>query len=263
MNLKNTKMIDKIVVIAAALLLYSCADDEMNFSYELDPALEARIADGNFKNVIRSGDLDIDTSKDGVITIDEVHAYSGNLFLDSLGIASLKGVELFSNVKSITCNFNGLKTIDVSENQSLLRLECAQNQLEELDVTNNLALKHLLCSQNQLETLDLSRNDALFYVECHSNQLTELSLGAYKMSTLICRDNKLTSLALSPGFRLTFLYCENNLLTSLDFSNNNRVSYLYAEGNPDLYCVKVEDETEEKITTWKYDAQTSISESCE
>ncbi len=256
-------MIDKIVVIAAALLLYSCADDEMNFSYELDPALEARIADGNFKNVIRSGDLDIDTSKDGVITIDEVHAYSGNLFLDSLGIASLKGVELFSNVKSITCNFNGLKTIDVSENQSLLRLECAQNQLEELDVTNNLALKHLLCGQNQLETLDLSRNDALFYVECHSNQLTELSLGAYKMSTLICRDNKLTSLALSPGFRLTFLYCENNLLTSLDFSNNNRVSYLYAEGNPDLYCVKVEDETEEKITTWKYDAQTSISESCE
>ena len=36
-ELKNTKMIDKLVVIAAALLLYSCADDEMNFSYELDP----------------------------------------------------------------------------------------------------------------------------------------------------------------------------------------------------------------------------------
>ncbi|MGB2273090.1 MAG: hypothetical protein ACPH2K_01835 [Flavicella sp.] len=256
-------MIDKIVVIAAALLLYSCTDDEMNVSYELDPALETRIADGNFKNVIRSGDLDIDTSKDGIITIDEVYAYSGNLSLDSLGISNLKGIELFSNVKSITCNFNALKTIDVSENHSLLRLECAQNQLEELDVTNNLALTHLLCGQNQLETLDLSRNDALFYVECHSNQLTDLSLGAYKMNVLTCSDNKLTSLDLSPGFRLSSLYCENNLLTSLDFSNNKRVTYLHAEGNPDLYCVKVEDETEQAIATWKYDAHTSISESCE
>ena len=82
------------------------------------------------------------------------------------------------------------------------------------------------------------------------------------MSALSCSDNKLTSLDLSPGFRLGSLYCENNLLTSLDFSITIEY-YLHAEGNPDLYCVKVEDETEENITTWKYDAHTSVSESCE
>ena len=65
------------------------------------------------------------------------------------------------------CNGNHqLKTLDVSNNIKLTKLECSENQLTSLDVSNCAALKELYCSGNQLTASAL---DALFET-LHSNQ---------------------------------------------------------------------------------------------
>lgn len=85
------------------------------------------------------------------------------------GIESLKGIEIFTNLKVLKCSQNSLKLLDLSKNLKLTTLGCAENELKVLDLPNSGALMTLLCSNNVLEELDLSNQAMLTFLNCSGN----------------------------------------------------------------------------------------------
>ena len=148
-------------------------------------------------------------------------------------IASLKGIELFTELTTLYCYFNQLTQLDVSNNTKLTGLFCDNNPLTQLNVSNNTELTYLWCYLNSLTQLDVSNNTKLTDLNCCSNQLTQLNV--------------------SNNTELTSLYCSNNQLTQLDVSNNTELTnlscsqqfHLPIQSLPDgKYGIRLSDDTD-------------------
>ena len=152
---------------------------------------------------------------------------------DAVGeLTSLKGIEYFTSLKHLNCNYNKLTSLDLSNNTALESLNCADNELTSLDVSNNTALWLLNCSSNFLTLLDISNNVLLNRLYCSSNSLTTLEISNNKdLIELQCSSNLLTELDISSNTDLTVLYCNYNKLTSLDVSNNAALENLFCGYN--------------------------------
>ena len=123
---------------------------------------------------------------------------------------NLYGIEVYSNLKKLTCNDNpGLTKIDVRKLTKLEDLECDRNgALTELKVNGLTNLRSLSCFRNKLTSLDLTGLTNLKFLECSRNKLSELNLtGLTSLETLSCQRNWLTSLDISMLPALTKVYC--------------------------------------------------------
>lgn len=155
-------------------------------------------------------------------------------FLDIsfLGIEDLTGIEDFSALKTLRCNFNLLTSLDLSQNTALESLECNDNEITSLDLSQNTALTTLNCSLNELTTLDLSQNTLLTNLNCSNISISSLDLSQNTaLSSLDCSFNQLTNLNLSQNNALTFLDCNDNELTSLDLNLNPLLKNLNCYNN--------------------------------
>ena len=147
-------------------------------------------------------------------------------------ITTLKGIEYFRKLETLSCSDNQLTSLDVSKNTELQKLYCDGNQLTSLEVGENTVLDTLHCYNNQLTSLDVSRNSALQWLSCYKNKLTSLDVSKNTNLTLLyCDSNQLTSLDVSQNTALQELYCDSNQLTSLDVSQNNKLEKLYCSEN--------------------------------
>ena len=184
---------------------------------------------------------------------------------DSKGIASLEGIQYFTNLtelyccadrltgldlsgcpqlKELYCCDTPLTSLDVSVCPSLTVLECQRMQLTALDVSANKSLRRLCCYNNRLTELDVSQNAELSNLQCDSNQLTRLDVGANpKLSYLTCGKNQLTELdvSLQPG--LCQLLVSGNPITKLDLSRNPGLYLLWCENTP-LTCLDLSNNPE-------------------
>ena len=129
--------------------------------------------DENFRNYLLSQEY----GTDGVLTFLEISRVKG-IDVDSCGIQSLKGIEYFTALYTLSCNSNQLTSLDVSKNTALLILECACNQLTSLDVSQNTVLRRLYCFDNQLTSLDVSQNTLLTLLACYQNQIKDAAMDA-------------------------------------------------------------------------------------
>ena len=214
---------------------------KINESYFPDAIFRQYIAD-NF-----------DKDGDGVLSAEEI-ANATELNIDACGINNLAGLEYFENLKLLSCSYNNITELDLSQNKELEALYCSENfSIESINVSNNKALKVLYCADNKLTSLDLSNNTALKYLDCYNNQLTFLNVSnctsltdlscfgnkltsldvsnCTALTNLSCRENQLTSLDLSGTTALTRLECGKNQLNTLDVSNNAALTYLFCEEN--------------------------------
>ncbi len=186
--------------------------------------------DENFRNYLKSN-TDIDKNQDGYLTTTEI-ADTRTINVRDLGIESLEGVEIFTNLKYLYCANNKLKSVDVSGNKKLIILFCNHNQITTLDLSNNTQLENLACYHNQLKALDVTKLINLTNLDCDSNQITELDLSKNsKLEELSCEFNALKSLDLSYNTSLTSLYCGNNYITSLNVSNCKNLLNLLCDDN--------------------------------
>lgn len=151
---------------------------------------------------------------DGSVTLSELDLIAlekiERLDLSNKGLTNLYGIEVYSNLKYLTCNDNpGLTYLDVSGLTKLERLECERNAaLTELKVTGLSNLRVLSCEQNQLTSLDLTGLTNLRTLSCSSNNLGELNLtGLTSLEIFYCNKNWLTSLDISMLPALTTLRC--------------------------------------------------------
>lgn len=105
-------------------------------------------------------------------------------------VASLEGLEYFTNLTQLNCYGNKLSNLDVSSNTKLRQLVCNNNQLSNLDLSKNTELILLDCRYNQLSHLDLSKNTVLATLGCNNNQLATLNIsGCTLLKFLWCHEN--------------------------------------------------------------------------
>lgn len=214
------------------------------------------IPDVNFKNALintmcvdTNGDNvfndDADMNNDNEIQISEAEAVL-RLNVSSQNIASLEGIEQFTNLELLRCSVNQLTNLDISQNLVLKDLFCDENQLTTLDVSKNQSLETLNCLVNNLTSLDVSQNHNLLFLYCGFNQLTALNV--------------------SNNSSLIGLFCYVNQLTNLNLKNGNNTELLsmFTYGNLNLTCIEVDDmDLASNNASWIKDVSASYSANCD
>ncbi len=115
------------------------------------PITEKYFPDDAFRTFILEN---IDKNENKRLDPDEVNANTLNI--ENLGIASLNGIEYFTNLGVLYCDGNKLTKLDLSVLPELYRVSCANNQLKTLTLGSNDELLYLWCDHNQLTELDIS-----------------------------------------------------------------------------------------------------------
>ena len=175
------------------------------------------IPDPNFKAYLVAN---YDQNSDNKISQSEIEKVT-YLTLTGLSIASLEGIEHFTNLKGLSCDNNSLTELDLSKNTQLTGLTCGYNKISKLILPPNAEkMTSLSCGDNKLTgKLDCSNWVNLTNLNCHTNNFTALDLtGCSELIGLSCGNNNLTSLNVQDCSNLTTLQCDGNKLSSLDIS---------------------------------------------
>lgn len=126
-----------------------------------------------------------DKNKDGKLSKGEITA-AKNITCYSMGIESLKGIEVFTALTELFCADNKLTELDVSSNKNLIRLTCGLNQLTSLDLEKNTKLLALGFEKNQIEEIDLSGLKKLKTLSCAGNPMKTLDVsGCPRLASLV------------------------------------------------------------------------------
>lgn len=117
-------------------------------------------------------------------------------------------------LKTLTCSFCDLTSLDLSGCPNLESLDCGYNNLTSLDLSSCPNLTDLDCQNNNLASLDLTSCPDLDSLHCEGNNLTSLNVsGCLSLRTVICRYNDLTSLDISGCPSLKSLNCSQNRIS--------------------------------------------------
>ena len=191
---------------------------------KIEIAIDAtNFPDTNFKNYL----LSLAAGTDGVLSEVEIGKIK-EIDVRDKDICSLKGIELFTYLET---------------------LSCSNNQLTSLDVSKNTNLKELFCQYNNLTSLIIGDNEKLEYVWCNKNDLTSLDFSkCVKLKGLDCSNNKLTSLRIAKNTCSKYLECYNNQIKGeamddmidhlYDNSKGSAIKLYLMENNEGNVCTK-------------------------
>ncbi len=196
---------------------------------------EDNFPDDNFRQYVSENidQADASGNKDKKLSQEEIESVT---FLSTSGflteeedkkIKSLKGIEYFTSLNSLTVHYHNLSSLDVSKLINLTFLNLEGNQLTEIDVSNNTKLKSLYCHYNQLTWIDITNLTKLNSFLCGDN----------KYSILLGEDNVFNIDQLPHGFDVSkasnwqngSLSGDKTKLTVSDGSK--KVTYTYDCGN--------------------------------
>ena len=200
------------VLLVSAVLMSSCGAAN---GAKID---EKHFPDTNFRKYVFEN---FDANGDWTLSKEELSiANSINVF--NMGISSLKGLEYFTKLESLTCDSCPLDELDLSKNTELTYLDCDICDLDNLDLSHNKKIKVIWCTENNFTKLDVSNCTELEKLACWSNEkLTEINLtGCKGLKELSCDNCNLSQIDVSDCPELTKLWCTDNNLTELDISNN-------------------------------------------
>ena len=149
------------------------------------------INEKNFPDAILRAYLseNYDRKNTGSINADKVK----KIYINNEKLTTLKGIELFKNLESLTCSETLLESLDISNNTKLIELNCGKCNISSLDISNNKELIVLRCYNNNLTSLDLSNNTKLEEVDVSHNKLDKLDVSKNPaLKILRCHGNMLT-----------------------------------------------------------------------
>ena len=204
-----------------------------------------------------------------MITIDPETGVGTMIEADVLGITdldfgqnyckmtSLKGIENFKNLISLSSRESGITECDLSQNVNLQWVDLAQNSLTSMDFSQNSKLYSLDLSHNQdLTSLNIDQNEKLERLIVSETGLTSLNIpnkeGLWmlrygrtalsfdlnefpKLTYLSVYDLNLTSLDLIPSnikAQLEFFECYDNEISSIDLKEFPNLRFLACYFNP-------------------------------
>ena len=166
------------------------------------------IPDPNFKAYLVAN---YDQNNDNEISPFEIEKQR-SLIVSSMGIASLKGIEHFTNLEGLACDNNSLTELDLSANSKLLSLDVEEaTDLKTVNLGDNVNLQKLVFSS------------------CPNYVVGDVSKFVNLVTLLV--DNTATeTLDVSANVKLRSLYCggkENFTLTGLDKLSALETFYMY------------------------------------
>ena len=189
-----------------------CSGNKLEMTY---------VPDDNFEQALINLKYDFGELNDSVPT--QIISKINTLFIGSLEIQDLTGIEDFTLLETLSCGQNQISDLNLSSNTLLRTLHCNNNYLTSLNLSSNVDLVELNCSLNDIKVLDLSVNP--------------------KLKGLNCSNNELIYLNISNG-------------------NNNNLG-LYSLYNEFLSCIQVDDPVaSENYYNWHEDAWAGYSEDC-
>ena len=230
--------------------------------------------------------LEIDDNN--VLTLD----LSSNLNLEQLSAINneISSIDLSNNtfLEEVSLETNDITTINISGLTNLEFLDLNENNLSSIDVTTNSFLGELFLNDNTgLSTIDLTNNEDIQIVSCNncsglssitfgnstdleSVLLDNTALTAIDLSLLVdlreisVRETDIEFLDLSNNSVLVDIFATDGKLTGMDLRNggNTNIDELEITGNPDLFCVQVDDVSYANTNFTNKDVQTSFSEDC-
>lgn len=170
-------------------------------------------------------------------------------------------------LEAVTLENNQLDSLDFSVHPSLYWLMCFTNNLTYLNISSNANLAFLSCGENQLTgNLDISNLWQLEFFACRYNQLSYVNTWIHPYMTIFnCQNNDLWELDLSNCPSLEQVYADSNNLVAFNMKNfsNSSIIDFHAEGNPNLYCIQVDDSVSStNDPNWIEDSQSYYSEAC-
>lgn len=137
---ENVDVTEEADTLAASTLV---AIDETNFP------------DDNFRAYVSE---ELDDDGDGYVPFYEVENEWG-IYCDGRDIESLKGIELFSNLRYLYCADNNLSFLDIASLKYLEGLYCANNNLSSLDMTSLENLEYLSCDEEAIGGINLTATE--------------------------------------------------------------------------------------------------------
>ncbi|MEN9442088.1 MAG: hypothetical protein RLZ33_2165 [Bacteroidota bacterium] len=265
-----------------------------------DPNFEQALIDANIDTDGLNGTIlnadaeqiigDLDVSNKNINDLTGIEAFV-NLSTLNCSNNNLITLDLSVNTEliAISATSNNLTDINLTNIQALNVLDIADNQLDSLDFSSHPDLWWLMCYTNNLTYLNISTNSNLEYLSCAENQLTgNLDISnLYNLQFFVCRANQLSSITLSYHGDMSTFNCQNNSITELDLSTcypleevmvdsnelialnikngmNNYITDFRANGNPNLYCIQVDDSINSTNNlNWIKDSQSYYSEECD
>lgn len=187
-----------------------------------DAGLKAKLLSANAINNVASGtdhvSRSIDTNNDGEIQVSEALTIA-HLDLRSSSLTDLTGIENFTNLTVLYCDYNQLTSLNISGLASLEYLSCSHNQLGILNLTGLVSLEDLICNNNSLTALNVAGLSGLKNVNCSINSLGSLNISSLTgLLHLNCEGNPLAALNVSNSVGLVSLKCGGTPLNALDVS---------------------------------------------
>ncbi len=213
---------------------------------------EANFPDPVFRSIISNV---ADADKDGRLSIDEQEAITWfDIVADEDGIASVKGIEYFSQLTDLSVTGSQITELDLTKNTQLINLIIndtnisrlnlsnktelmlvslsGNTNLNTLDLTNCLALEDLSLLRSNISKLDLSGCPNLVELDTGFSPVSSVNLSENSvLTTLRMNDNQLTKIDLSANTELERVYLDNNQLSKIDFSDNKKLTRINVADN--------------------------------
>jgi hypothetical protein len=211
--------------------------------------------DENFRLYIKDGSgwykSGIDTDHDGILSASEIESVK-EIDCDNIkgnySIKSLKGIEFFTNLEVLSCNYNYLSSIDLSRNQALKEFhfqDSANQRAIFLDVSGCIALEKLYVDYLS-SPLDLSKNVNLETLSVWDDEPIDISNNTKLKYLSITRSETMPKLDLSHNTALEELTLElwddwNNpsdltIIPVIDVRNNKKLrTIIFWLEDPDTY----------------------------
>ena len=117
----------------------------------------------------------IDKNADKKLSAEEI-ADATYINVGQSDIASLKGIEYFSNLKFLECGNNKLTELNLNSNTLLLEVMAHNNSLKTLSFDNSKMLEKVYAPDNQLNSLSLENNIQLKSIDVSNNNLSTIDV---------------------------------------------------------------------------------------
>ncbi len=180
-------MKSKLILLGLVSVIYFTACTTGSVS---DSNILGAITDPVFKAWVSEQMGEWDSDGDGKLSTTEAAMVKKISIATDQKIASLRGIEYFTNLTELYCHDQALKELNVTKNTALEFLNCRSNDITKLDVSKNVALQRLACYDNQLKGLDISKNTNLNTLWCDANPGAK---GVFEVTAWFDNDNIPTS----------------------------------------------------------------------
>lgn len=263
----------------------------LGFTSSFLHAQNVNIPDTIFKAYL-IGNTAINTNADSEIQVSEAIAYTDDIEIEDANIEDFTGIEAFSAVKEVyidgnkqsvlnlagmdaleklwTNDCDSLEAINFGSHPDFFWLNAMDCKLSSIDVTTFPLLVYLHISLNDnITSIDVSNNpslSALSLTGCDVSTL-DLSNNMWLQELYVVWNTNLEELDLSNQPYLGFLNAGNCDLHYLNVANGNNAQMNDSEfriyGNPNLFCVEVDDTTYSNNNWYNYvDPHNNFSDSC-